>query len=253
MSGLIPEKRVDKNGVLTTKHVRALPTTISPARPLPSVDDIESRARKAFDSIRNKDGSVAKVFVTEVQLELESKKTSTYSMSRAVLTLHPKTLDRLQTFKPSAINTIADNIRAAIKEGNFSRLNNLAVLRGDCGDASESKATWIIGGLNAHRSRSELLDYSDATEDELSGPRAVLHATLTLDDSFVTTDRFVQHPIVFISSHPLAELIRERPHDVDRIVSIVNERQPNIVMEGISGIVELLDSGTHDAVLNGAL
>jgi hypothetical protein len=250
---LIPEKRLDKNGVLTTKHVRATPKGNPSTQSLPNVDDTAARALKVFDSIRNQRGTIAASFVNEIQRELESGKSSQAVIERLVLTLNPKTLMRLELFKRTVLNGITDNISCGIRERSFSRLNNFAVLRNDCGNVTDSEASWFIGGLNADRKRSDWLDYGDATEDDLAVPRAVLKAVTALDENFVTTDSFTKFPTKSISSALLVELIESRPQYVDRIVAIVNERKPVLDEAGINGIAQLLDSGTHDAMMNGTL
>lgn len=253
MGDLVPEKRMDKNGVLTTKHVRALPKSVGTKPTLPKVDDTDARALKVFDSIRNRRGSISGSLVNEVQREIEARKASVPVMGRTILTLHPKTLDRLEAFNYTVLNGITRNIGIGIKERSFNRLNNFAVLRQDCGDVSETIASLLIGGLNAHRGRSAWLDYADATEDDLASPRAVLRAAMALNPEFVVTDEFAECPTRFIRSATLVELIESRPQDVDRIVAIVNERAPILDESGINGINQILDAGTHDAVLNGTL
>jgi hypothetical protein len=253
MGELIPEKRLDKNGVLTTKHVRAIPKGTSSGRPLPNVDDTAARALKAFDSIRNQRGTIALYLVNEIQRELELGKSSQSVVERLVLTLHPKTLGRLERFNRIVLNGITRNISVGIAERSFSRLNNFAVLRDYSDGLTDGEASMLIGGLNAHRLRSEYIDYSDATEEELVVPRAVIHAARTLDSRNITEDAAAKVPSKHISSHLLVSLIQDRPQDVDRIVAIVNERDPVLTTDGINGIIQILDSGTHDAVLDGAL
>lgn len=253
MGELVPEKRVDKNGVLTTKHVRPAPKSVIHNMPLPKVDDTDARALRMFDTIRNRRGKVSEAIIMEVQREAESRRLSIPEAGRTVLTLNPKTLDRLETPDHKLTDGIIATIRAGIHERSFIRLNNYAVLVHSLEHVDNVDAYLVIGGLNAHKDRSEWLDYSDATDSDLDAPRAVLRATVALDADFVENEKYSATPAKYISSINLVDLIEERPEDVDRIIVIVNERRPVLNEAGIDGIRETLDAGIHGAILNGTL
>lgn len=254
MSNLVPEKRLDKNGRLVTKHVKASPGPSS-TRSIPSTEGTTARALKAFDAIRNHRSVISFYLVNEIQRALESNSVSHAAMERLVLTLHPETLGRLDKLNQrSPINGVRKDVIASIKERSFVRLNNYAVLRDPSDGLYESEASMLIGGLNMHRDKKNYLDYSDATEEELAAPRAVIRAAMTLIPQHVTTDAVSAVTKKYIFYPLLADLINERPEDVDLIVSFVNERKPAVITEEwVEEMVEILDSGAHEALLNGTL
>lgn len=235
MSNLVPELRVNKNGVPVTKHVLADKTSrqSSSRVPPPSVN-----AHPSPDLLARLDeegGEVAKLLA--FHLRMPKYRLSKKGLQELLGTLHEDTLESVESLIRSSDSPwhMFDNMIAhCIKEREFATLNNIAVLDSEVRGMSDQKYRSLdmhVIGLQAHQESTA--DWSSLGAEEKEGMRAVFRASLLLDFNYlrhVEIGKTIKtaYPSTCIKSEALHGLIYEHPESVDSIISILNERKLSI-------------------------
>lgn len=240
---LVPEVRVNKNGVPVTKHVnpdRNTPTTLQTI-PAPSVAPDEDLSHIQW--------------LINGALRTSRKHKRECDLMRTFL--HPDTLRYLQERMAESqviYNVTSTLIHRSLDDGTFVHLNNLMVVLDGMPAHDQTYSLSLhehVIGLQA-RQHGIKKDWSKKGRSEWEKPQAIVKAIQLLDQSYL------DHSFVgagrFIRSRELEGLILKRPRDAERIASLVSERQLPVGTEDeIASLVELLDQPSARAVSRGLL
>jgi hypothetical protein len=240
---LVPEVRVNKNGIPVTKHVspdRNQSTTLQTI-PAPSVAPDEDLSHIQW--------------IINGALRTSGKHKRECDLMRTFL--HPDTLLYLQERMAESqviYNVTSTLIHRSLDDGTFVHLNNLMVVLDGMPAHDQSHSFSLhehIIGLQA-RQRGTKKDWSKKGRSEWEKPQAIIKAIQLLDQHYL--DHTFAGAGKFIRSRDLNELILERPRDAERIASLVSERQlPVDTEDEIASLVELLDQPAARALSRGLL
>lgn len=253
MSNLIPEQRADKNGVVVTRHVRAANPETKTKNKIPSPVISLDEANRILPFVATHHGPTAKL--VKVQLVNVRKIMTDAQFNLLMLSLNTDSLDRIDKGPAIPEMILKRTINSCLKERSFALLNNVAVLteaispdfRNDCGV--------IIAGLDGVLKRgAKRTDYSRADEDQLVAARAMIRAIEKLPIPYARTDYTAKVPMRFVAPTHLHDLIERRPESVDRIISILSERNlPVGDANDIAALEEIIDNSTAGSLLDGSL
>jgi hypothetical protein len=255
---LMPEKRLDKNGRLVTKHVRAGGVTDKTGNrsfPAPYEDAPKS-------SIQN---------VVDQQMALILNAADNQGMGFFGKRKMLKSLD------PSTLTTLAKHgvgmnyylfptslVHYSIETQSLSLLNDLAAYADDYGGFDEgfyrgcAPALYLLGLTDGVRDKS-IVTYSKASPEERARQHAVIQAVRTLDAQYIVEtsgngSRENGVPQKKIINPELKEYIRKNPDKVEAVVNLINERGSDILEDEnvMDGLVESY-SATATPLSGGAL
>lgn len=233
MTKLIPERRLNKNGVMTTKWV--LPSSGGSAvnRGIPAPAGFP----KNFKIYSPKYGAEVDVADTDFSLLYQA---SLLKNSSLLGEIDPNVVQTIEymiqdsdghdhiSLVHSALRMAFNMVSSTMAEGDdpdYTALNNLAVFGGAImqPDSRSYEVQSLIMGLG-QGNRDFLLD---ATEEERENAVALVTAASRLKPDFVKIEGggyYSDKRTVSIVSGELADFILSRRDDVERITQIVNER-----------------------------
>jgi hypothetical protein len=241
---LMPEVRVNKNGVPVIKHVNPDKTSAAMSQttiPAPSVAPDE-------------DLSHIQWLITSA-LRSSNKHKRECDLMRTFL--HPDTLRVLQARMAESqfiYNVTSTLIHRSLEDGTFVHLNNLMVVLDGIPANEQPRSSSLqdhVTGLQA-RERGTKKDWSKKDKSEWEKPQAIVKAIQLLDQIYLD-HRFVGSGR-FIRSQELERLILERPRDAERIAAVISERKlPVDTEDEIALLIGLLDQPTASAISRGLL
>jgi hypothetical protein len=255
----VPTPIVNKNGVSTTVHKRvdnplgASRTNLpSPPTPLPKAAPAK-HGGMTMDQLNESPSSMA--FTLRNEMDRNRHRLSANVRAKALRTLHPETLDKLQDNVRTVINVFTRAMDSSLKARNFGLLNNMAVLFDQCDEVTYNSFDRFVTGLerSGDLKSAGFKDYSEATEEELKPVRAVLRASIVLPHPY--SGRVIGYNMesTGIGSDRLVDLIESRPDDVDYIIQLLQERKlPVDSEEDIAAVTGLLDN-SQPALRDGLL
>lgn len=259
MSNLLPEVRVNKNGVPVVKHVRSEVTTTAPrkgALPAPSLPTYTAKE----SLLMSRRSEIA--YGLRVELAKKKYRLSDKARVRMFETLHDDTLDVLDSLafnSDAATHSINMLMGRCLGNRNFADLNNVmtvADLINSDGESAYRNFDALVGGFQMNRPEgAPLIDWSHQDKSEWAKPQALYKAANDLEFKL-----YVRHfsddggMTKFLKSPNLTALILERPHDVDRIISLLNERKLKAhTDEQVADLQGLLDQKPESAISEGVL
>lgn len=261
MFGLTPEKRMDRNGKLVTRHIKYAKQPEQPKSEFPPVAALFGRRDKfpgMFDEI-----------FKEVTSRLDKAE-----RRDLMNTLHPDTVGALYALgighEDSPFNNVDNGYRSLIgrcvREGSFTVLNNVAFFAHDDGrEIQFAHANGLIGpviGLSHYGKTGEpRVDYTSATDEEIIGARNVLRALRDLSGKAATTSDYNyvtgQGEGDYIKHQQISTLLLESDEDRAKdILKFIQDRDGWLSSEAdVQNMLELLEmtDDIHDALDEGAL
>jgi hypothetical protein len=234
MTNLIPERRVNKNGIMTTKWVlppsdgsavnRGIPAPVG----IPKNFKIYSPKYGAevdvadTDFARAYEGSLLRRSNLLGEIDPNVVQTVEYMIQEADGQEYSSLVDSALRI---AFNMVSSSMTRGDDDADFTALNNFAVFGGAVmqqGSRSYEVQSLVMG--LGQGNRDFLLD---ATEDERENAVALVTAASRLKPDFVKIEGggyYSDARTVSIVSGELADFILSRPDDVERITQIVNDR-----------------------------
>lgn len=260
MSNLVPEVRLNKNGVPVTKHVK--PDTGSAQRivtiPVPQVT-VQKPSKGAL--LMNHRSQVA--FDIRQALSNGMSRLGEKGTNEMLETLHEETLDVLDSIwreSDLAQYSIKLLMQRCQKQSNFADLNNVMTVADLIKDSTEADYQTfgaIVGGLQMNRPEgSPLIDWSHQDKSEWDKPQALYKAATDLDFRLYLRQYGDASGVTkFVKSPSLHNFILERPQDIDRIIAILNERQleAHTDEERTNTLRGLLDQKVEGEIAEGVL
>lgn len=244
----------DKNGIQTIRWKRPVPT--GKKQPgIPAVQPVAVVSK--WDELRKDDRKVSRSLLTIMARTIKSKSRRETMLSQ----LGPETLNILNKKYGNLDdrNLIAFLNHCAASASPIS-INNTAALI-ECADepqfnvnfSSSSAFFKCVSGLRSYEG-AEDIDYSTLDDAERKSGRALLNAASLLDGRYRSIDGWKGESPQYIRSSDLASLISRRPDDMEKIVSIVQERGLDVDTPAqIAQIEEIIDSSSSSSLLSGAL
>lgn len=173
MSGLIPEKRMDKNGKLVTRHIQYGGEQPAKSKLLPSVfalfgkdDRYPGKTKEILDA------------PLEYMNTSERKKLMSTLNDNTMRALHAAGLGPEDDSKNYDDYGIVVVIQTCRKEGSFALLNNIAFFANEDESTASNALTRSVGfvkGLVKYQSSgTERIDYTQASDEELEDARKLL-------------------------------------------------------------------------------
>lgn len=262
MSGLSPEKRMDKNGKLVTRHIKYDANQPAPKSMLPSVFGLFGKDERypGFTKKLLDDG------LSEMRSSDRKKLMSTLN-DDTMRALHAAGVGRDNEEMHNHNSVFKRIIRVCEKEGTFALLNNIAFFSSDEGWQEEphtiaSSIGTVKGLIQFQPEGTTRIDYTTASEEELEEGRKMLSVTRAMRwplGSFVESDFDMNtgEGDSRIEYQSAVELFR----GVDRgkameIVEFAKERKMWFQNESdIQSLIDLfeMDSETHEALDDGVL
>jgi hypothetical protein len=247
MNNLIPERRMNKNGVMTTKWVLppsegagnrvSFPSPVAPPKSSKiyspkygaEVDVADTDFARAFGQSMMKHSNLLGEIDPHVVQTLEYMIQESEDNDCASLA---------DSATRMALNIVSSSITRG-ESVDFAALNNLAVFGGAVmqSDSRSYEVQSLVMGLG-QGNRDFLLD---ATEDEREAAITLVTAASRLKPPFVKIegDYYSDDRTVQIASGELADFFLSRPDDVERITRVVNDRGT----DDVDAVREVLD---HD-------
>lgn len=219
MSRLIPERRLNKHGVLVTRWV-ASPSE-NPAEPR-----IPAPTAPVFNVARSKVASLFKLSrLASMGFDIQGFDPGAVQAVEWVLQKAGEdgTLWQAQRIVIKAFDDVRDNLAAPAfmdDAGPLATFNNLAVFAGAVmhRDAQRFDVRELAGGLDMFPGVSDFL--FDATEEQ----RVQAVALVTVAAFFEQPVVVWQSGAVSLRSEPLRALIMEHPDDAERIARVIRDR-----------------------------
>ena len=269
MSHLVPRQITDKNGVLTTRHVRAdqkqnivssALTTCSPAVP----SQLRKRLIPALNSLFDGDGRNEIKIASLGEQELINLNAITEHLENdADITVIWKLLNPTRTandryMEPEALPALSGDLRALATYNRMDQekpLNEtLSFVRGlwayNTGQEqlSQEKAQALIDvSHTAMRTLSEMKNSFQWPDEDMNGE---LRSDLNMYYSFFGGDLEDERDgSLWIRNKKFVDMVMRRPEDAERISAMIEQRQtiqPDI-------IETMLDSDNHPSLLEGTL
>ena len=259
-SHLVPTPVVTKNGTLTTVHKK--PSSTPPSATVVPPVSLPQRAaspqkQSGLEALAASSSRTAKdlhwCFVSgKVRLSKRVKDSMVDGIHEDTLAI----LDKPGT-RPNA-GIISQVFDSSVMSRSFVHLNNLAVVTdvlNECDKTHFSVFVTYIDGLQMYRPNSDpLIDWSHKNAAEQEIPKALIRAAMGLKKPYAQVNPWVDGNPRYITSEGLTELIMERPQDVQRIITLVNERDlPVDTEDGIAALRGLLDQETETPLISGLL
>lgn len=259
MSNLVPEVRVNKNGVPVTKHVKSESTSVRSKNSLPSPYMAPTYTPKEA-LLMNRRSEVA--YGLRVEMGKKQYRLGEKARAKMFETLHDDTLDVVESF--FAKNDVAQfsiNVLMVrcMAQRNFADLNNVMTVADLIKSGDENSYRdfdSLVAGFQMNRSEdSPLTDWSHQDKSEWIKPQALYKAATELEFKlYVRQFSGAGGMTKFLKSPNLTNLILERPHDVDRIIALLNERHLKAhTDEQIGVLTGLLDQNPETAIAEGVL
>lgn len=245
MNDLVPEKRVDKNGVLNTKLVR--PVTMH--QPLSTLFPSPTLRRQDFVIA---DGTVPTMDIVELQVTRLPENVTEDEIRSTLATLSQQTPVMLDALRMDA-KVINRAVMTSLRRGNFALVNNMAVLGAAVSKPALKYLDHYCAGIHQCGAFAPDLDLSKSGEQEIESAVALVRATEELSKGYGIMYATHEDTIQTLSSTQLALLITQRPKDTDRIIAILRERDlPVETEDDMKHIIQLLETPVH-ALTDGAL
>lgn len=247
MRNLIPERRLNKNGIMTTKWVLPPSESGSGDRGIPAPVGFPKSSKiyspKYGAEVYVADTDFARAFERSMmrrsnllgEIDPNVVQTLEYMLQEAEETDYSSLADSATKM---ALNIVSSSITRG-ESADFTALNNLAVFGGAVmqQDTRSYEVQSLVMGLG-QGNRDFLLD---ATEDERETAVLLVTAASRIKAPFVAIegDYYSDNRTVRIASDALADFFSSRPDDVERIAQVVNERNT----DDVNVIRDILD---HD-------
>jgi hypothetical protein len=239
---LVPEKRVDRNGKLVTRHVRT-PKKLTPAGLLSNLGGALVPKRHPIET------RMASLTTNPRFVAMDRK------AKRALLeTLHPDTMSLLdkhgiKSYEDEAV--IPDEIASyCINTGSFALINDVAAYIEDHGTfwghtyGGFESVTSLLGmqRQNNHLDESLFLKhYSEVDADERAAQHAVVVATRTISIGHLRFSDENEGPISRSINSGLARYIMGNPEKVEQIIKVINTRNINPAGKGLETIKAIVE------------
>ena len=261
MSNLIPVRRMDKNGVMTTKWVSAQPDEPTGRGSIPAPSLIPQQSVKQLYS--PKYGREVDVQQTEVAM-LYRRSMIDNNESHDISDFDPKVLQAIEYMVQEAqskglgykaeseVKTTFNMVGARMVTGRepYAALNNLAVF-GDAvihPDTVHDDIHALIAGVEPYFKAKDFMH--DVTDEEREQAVVLVTAAARIRPPMVKMDGaiFADDRTITIDSRELNEFILSRPDDVERIARVVNDRE-TVDVDTIRNIIDHEQQSLRDGVL----
>jgi hypothetical protein len=260
MSNLVPEVRVNKNGVPVVKHVKPDPDSARRMGGIPAPQATVTHPSKR-DLLMNHESGVA--YEIRKALNGNISRLGEKGTAEMLETLHEETIDVLESiYSKSDLAQYSVNVLMlrCLAQRDFADLNNVMTVADLIKNGSEVGYGCfgaVVGGLQMNRpAGSPLIDWSLRDKSEWIKPQALYKAATDPDFSLYVRQYGDSAGVTrFLKSPSLHNFILERPQDVDRIISILNERQieSRTDEDRTNTLRELLDQKLEGAIAEGVL
>jgi hypothetical protein len=257
---LVPEVRVNKNGVPVVKHVKTDIGSVQRRGSLPAPHVSVTRPSKR-DLLMNHESGMA--YEIRKALNGNISRLGEKGTAEMLETLHEETIDVMESiWSKSDLAQYSVNVlmQRCLSQRNFADLNNVMTVASLIKNGSEVGYGCfgaVVGGLQMNRpAGSPLIDWSLRDKSEWIKPQALYKAATDPDFSLYVRQYGDSAGVTrFLKSPSLHNFILERPQDVDRIISILNERQieSRTDEERTNTLRELLDQKLEGAIAEGVL
>lgn len=239
MSNLIPVRRMDKNGVMSTKWVSASPEAPSGRGSIPAPSLPASRhSAKVYSP---KYGCEIEVEGSEVGV-LYNRSMIRHQITHRITDIDPQVLQAVEyLIQDAGDRGLANQVEAEVKtafnivgsylqrdsRNPYVALNNLAVFGGAVVQpgCKHDDITALVAGLEPYfKARDFLRDVSDEDREKavllVTAASRIAAPMVTARGTYYEDDRAIS-----IGSREMNEFILSRPDDLERIVQAVNERE----------------------------
>lgn len=263
MSGLTPEKRLDKTGKLVTRHIRYSKEQPTKKPIFPSVAAMFGRDSRFPGNTRKMiDDGLSGMSSSERKSMLMTLNDDTMSALHAV----GVGIETDESYVHD--NGFAVVIRLCAREGSFALLNNIAFFAHDSGrqEASHTIHSLIApvkGLIRYQKDGAKRIDYTNASEEELDDARTLLAAGLALGQAYgggLTHDYNLytgEGGGTYLDNEKLITMFREAGRDETlRIASFIKEQKmPFRLDEDVENLRDLFNmhEETHNALDDGIL
>jgi len=208
---------VNKNGVQTTVHKRVDAVSPVKGRTLPSPS-----LPTSFN-----DDNLKFIVESSFEVMLDGANMSDNVRAKAMTTLHPETLTRIEHIFREEIPTgpIRRAMGICAKNRNFAVLNTMAVLVPEMEDTSvnhQDRLLYALSGLQEERDeKTPQIDITNPDDPRTQGIRVFLGLLLTADEEMKTarTNKKFQQYLSF-KDREVGKLILENPDRADEIVHL---------------------------------
>ena len=227
MTNLIPERRVNKNGIMTTKWVSP------PSEPVAARGNIPAPMASPRSS---------KIYSPRHEMEIEVAYSEVGALFAKSLLKHSH---RLEDLDPQVLQAVELMVQGAMSKGlsfqadkavstalntcglgDYTALNNLAVFGGSVmhPDSENYDVQALVAGLAPRFGVGDFL--LDNTEGEREEALVLVTAAARIREPFVKIhdNQYSDNRTISVASSELTDFILSRPDDVERIARAVNER-----------------------------
>jgi hypothetical protein len=243
---LVPEQRVDRNGRVVTRYVRADATPAS-TRIIPKLAAMFGTKREPAE---------VEARIECVKRNPRFKAMDGKSRKTLLATLHPDTMTILARHGingESGRTPIPNDIVSyCINNGDFAILNDMAAyiddhgtFKGDTYDDFEP-LTYLIGlqGTFTHIDKTVYLQhYSEADDDQRSAQHALIGATMSLNSEYVRFSESMDGMISRRLNSELTQYLLVNHEKADQIVRVINKRGIEPTGKGLEAIKVIVANG----------
>lgn len=256
---LIPMQIVDKNGRRTTVHRRDETTRPSNAFGLPAVSLSKPSPTAQYKAGLERLSNSGTMIGQRLLLLIQKTKLNRDIKIRMLDELHEDTLSILDKSslrdEYNFQNLLLDS---CMRYKSLLSLNNAAVIADvadECDDLHRKVFHTYVDGLQMYRNiKDPYIDWSLASDDEKEVPKALVRAAIGLNKPYSQVNMWVNSKPRHITSNLLADLIEKRPQDVQRIIALVNDREPELETEqDIANLEGLLELEAENPLTSGLL
>lgn len=258
-SNLVPTQIVNRNGVRTTVYRKAgsaipsAPATIPPASL--KVSGVVSKYLSGMDNLAASPTLVGQ----RLRLVMERVKINKKMKTEMLTGLHDDTLTAIHESVLGPESGVQHYlIDSCMRQRTLVPLNNAAVVAdvaAECNEANLGVFHAYVDGLQMYRQHTDpLIDWSTRDDTEREIPKALIRAAIGLKRPYSHVNTWVEGKPRHIASRELADLVMKRPHDVQRIIDLINQRDlPVATEEDIAALEGLLNQETENALISGLL
>lgn len=251
MSPLVPTPRIDRNGRVVTRHMRAEAQGKNERRGFPSpdalldADAITTRVKETRHYIKE--------FFSDMKLGFFKTRAMMKTLNRDTL----KTLAR-HGVGGEGSQIPSDLLGICVRDGSMTLLNDFADYIEDHGLMNTRNGygyydtCLYLLGLRGGKYANDLLrdfgfaPYSQADEDERRAQHFVIEAALTLGtgEGHVVIDESAHSitPVYRIRSYALVDYIKANPEKSEDVVRVIKERGISPYGDGLHDIEELMQT-----------